>query len=202
MILSQVCSSSFQVRTSPFITNPVSFAQHCAYLIMVHKPPPSRQMNGDSSYKPDDLESAISSTRRRPRFQDIASLAMQNNFHAELKRKLKDGVDHDGLEKYRKSISEIKEMKNKKIRAFYERQNERLNDWLEVDALVSSMAEDVLDSMRPQDIDGDGIAEEGGKLMSTKGDIAPLLPDDERERRIKGEKRAKWAINVCLVSSK
>ena len=154
-------------------------------------------MNGDQSNKPDDLESAISATRRRPRFRDIANLAIENNFHAELKRKLRDGVDHDALEKYRKPLDDIQKIKKKKVRTFYEAQNDRLNDWLEVDALVLSMAEDVLDSMNPVDTDGDGVAEEGGKLMDNKGDIWTLLPEDERERRRQGERRAKWAINVC-----
>lgn len=156
-------------------------------------------MNGDQSFKPDDLESAISSTRRHPRFRDFANIAVENDFHAELKRKLKQEVDSYGLEKYRKPLSEIKQMKNKKIKAFYEAQNDRLNDWLEVDSLVMNMADDVLDSMNPQDADGDGIAEEGGKLMETAGDISPLLPEDERERRRVGEKRARWAINVGLT---
>ena len=161
---------------------------------MVHKPLLNGQATPD--YKPDDLEAAISASRRKPRFKDIADPAAHNDFHSELKRKLKDGVDRDELEKFRKPISELKEIKDKKIRAFYEEQNERLNAWLEVDTLVMSMAEDLLDSMNPQDADGDGVAEIGGALKNTKGDIDPLLPDDERERRRTGEKRAKWAINV------
>lgn len=161
---------------------------------MVHKPLPNGHI--DSDYKPDDLEAAISASRRKPRFKDIVNAAVHDDFHGELKRKLKNGVDRDGLEKYRKSVSELNEIKDKKVRAFYEQQNERLNDWLEVDALVMSMADDVLDSMNPQDADGDGIAEIGGMLKTTKGNIDPLLPEDERERRKTGEKRAKWAINV------
>ena len=156
-------------------------------------------MNSNQS-KPDDLESAISSTRRpRRRFRDIANLAIQNKFHAELKRKLCEGVDHYALEKHRIPLSEIKRIKKKKVREYYEAQNDRLNDWLEVDSLVMSMAEDVLDSMNPVDTDGDGVAEEGGKLMSTRGDIWELLPEDEREKRSQGERRAKWAINVCIL---
>jgi hypothetical protein len=34
----------------------------------------------------------------------------------------------------------LKEIKDKKIRRFYEDQNERLNDWLEVDTLVRHVA--------------------------------------------------------------
>ena len=47
------------------------------------------------------------------------------------------GLDHvsfgcanrDELENYRKSDEELKEMKNKGLRKFYENQNDRLNDW-------------------------------------------------------------------------
>ena len=161
---------------------------------MVHRPISNGHASPD--YKPDDLEAAISASRRNPRFKDIANAAVHDEFHRELKRKLQIGVNRDELEKYRKPISELKKIKDKKVRAFYEQQNERLNDWLEVDALVMSMADDVLDSMNPQDPDGDGVAELGGALKITKGSIDPLLPEDERERRRTGEKRAKWAINV------
>ena len=158
------------------------------------------QSNGTFNYKPDDLESAISSTRHKPRFRDVVNLAIENNLHAELKQKLKDGVDGEKMEGYRKSMEEINQIKDKKIRDFYEEQNERLNDWLEVDSLVLSMADHVLDSMNPQDYDGDGVAESGGVLMDNGGDIEPLLPEDERERRRKGERNAKWAINVSYHS--
>ena len=154
------------------------------------------QSNAIFNHKPDDLESAISSTRHKPRFRDVVNLTIENNLHVELKQKLKDGVDGEKMEGYRKSMEEMNQIKDKKIRAFYEEQNERLNDWLEVDTLVLSMADDVLDSMNPQDIDNDGVAESGGALMDTGGDIEPLLPEDERERRRKGERNAKWAINV------
>ena len=119
---------------------------------MVHKPTSNGHSHHDNSYKPDDLENAISSTRRKPRFRDVVNSAMHDSFHAELKRKLKDEVDRDELEKYRKSQAELKEIQNKKVRAFYEQQNERLNDWLEVDTLVMSMADEVLDSMNPRDV--------------------------------------------------
>ncbi|KAK3176312.1 hypothetical protein OEA41_007635 [Lepraria neglecta] len=157
--------------------------------------------NGTTTYKPDDLESAISATRRKPQFKDVVNLALHNNFHAELKRKLKEGVDRERFESYRKSQEELKQIKDKKIRSYYEAQNERLNDWLEVDTLVTSMAEDVLDSMNPQDADGDGIAEVGGALKNTGGNIDPLLPEDERARRRTGERRAKWAININVVAN-
>ena len=47
-------------------------------------------------------------------------------------------------------------MKDKKLRRFYETQNQHLNDWLEVDTIVMSMSDDILDSMNP-DRDHDGI---------------------------------------------
>lgn len=50
-------------------------------------------------------------------------------------------------------------------------------------------------------VDGDGVAEDGGALKTTGGDIDPLLPEDERERRITGEKRAKWAININVIAN-
>lgn len=162
---------------------------------MVAKPRP-HGFNGSRSYKPDDLESAISSTRRKPRFRDMVNFATEDEFRNELKRKLKEGVDREGLERYRKGVKDIKEIKNKKIKRFYEKQNDSLNDWLEVDMLVMSMADGVLDSMNPRDLDGDGVAENGGALKRNGGDIEPLLPEDEREHRRKGERRAKWAINV------
>ncbi|KAK4697843.1 hypothetical protein P7C71_g287, partial [Lecanoromycetidae sp. Uapishka_2] len=169
---------------------------------MVHRPQSNGGYNGNQhTYKPDDLESAISSTRRKPKFRDVVNLAVHKNFHAELKRKLKQGVNRERFENCRKSLSELKEIKNKKIRQFYEHQNDRLNDWLEVDTLVTSMSDDVLDSMNPQDADGDGVAELGGALKSTGGDIDPLLPEDERERRRTGEKRAKWAININVIAN-
>lgn len=87
-------------------------------------------------------------------------------------------------------------MKNKKIRAFYEEQNERLNDWLEVDTLVRHLADDVFDAFDPQDHDGDGRPEAHSALHTSGEDVEPFLPDDERERRQKNKKYNWWAINV------
>ncbi|KAL9135417.1 MAG: hypothetical protein Q9175_003389 [Cornicularia normoerica] len=77
-------------------------------------------MNG-----PDDLEAAISAFCRKPRFKDIVNAAVHGDFHGELKRKRKDGVDHDEPKNDRKSISELKEIKDKEVRALYEQQFER-----------------------------------------------------------------------------
>ncbi|KAL8954521.1 MAG: hypothetical protein Q9183_007076 [Haloplaca sp. 2 TL-2023] len=156
--------------------------------------------NGHSTSRPDDVESAISSTRRTRKFQDVAKLAMTNDYHSQLKKKLTEDVKRGSLEGYRKPQDEIDDLKNKKVRQFYEAQNERLNDWLEVDTVVMSIADDVLDSMNPQDLDGDGIEERRGALHDTGDRIHDLLPDEEREKRQEAEHKAKWAINVSRAS--
>ena len=164
---------------------------------MVGRHPQSFQstyLNGGS--KPDDLESAVTASRRKPKFRDVVNLASHDDYHAQLKSKLKEGLDRDSLETYRKPVDEIKGIKNKKVRKFYEEQNERLNDWLEVDTLVMAMADDVMDSMNPKDMDGDGVVERVGALLVNKDSIDSILPEDEREKRKKGERNAKLAINV------
>jgi hypothetical protein len=62
--------------------------------------------------------------------------------------------------------------------------------------VVSSLADDIVDSMNPQDPDHDGVAEDRGPLGNSGGDLEPFLPEEERERRRKSAKHVKWAINV------
>jgi hypothetical protein len=50
----------------------------------------------------------------------------------------------------------VKAIKNKGLRKFYEDQNGSLNDWLEVDTVVRSIADDIFESFNP-DRDHDGI---------------------------------------------
>ncbi|KAL8801563.1 MAG: hypothetical protein Q9182_004349 [Xanthomendoza sp. 2 TL-2023] len=164
----------------------------------------SGEANGHPKSRPDDLESAISSGRkgsRGDRFRDVAQLTIANDYHSQMKRKLTEDVKRGSLEKYRKSADEIKQIKNKKVRHFYEEQNEKLNDWLEVDTVVTSIADDVLDSMNPQDLDGDGVAEMRGALHDTGDRIHEMLPDEEREKRRKAERNAKWAININVIAN-
>jgi hypothetical protein len=90
------------------------------------------------------------STRGRRRlganaFKDAANLAVGQNRRRDLKKKILDGVESMSLEKYRKSEADLKAIKNKKVRKFYEEQNDTLNDWAEVDSLVFALADDVLD---------------------------------------------------------
>ncbi|RYO84415.1 hypothetical protein DL764_009340 [Monosporascus ibericus] len=142
-------------------------------------------------------------TRPRPgifKFQDIAKTVLEDKQRQDLKKALLYGFDHKELEKYRKSEEDLKSIKNKKVRAFYERQNERLNDWLEVNAVVMALADDVLESMDP-DPDRDGDMERRGGLQFEQGNISELLPEDERQRRAKASKRARWAININVVAN-
>lgn len=93
---------------------------------------------------------------------------------------------------------QLKSIKNKKIRKFYEEQNERIDDWAEVDMVVTSLADDIVDSMNPQDPDHDGVAEDRGPLGHSGEDLEPFLPEEEREKRRKAVKHVRWAINVSV----
>jgi hypothetical protein len=69
-----------------------------------------------------------------------------------------------------------------------------------VDMVVSSLADDIVESMHPRDTDGDGVAEERGPLGSSGEDLEPFLPEEEREKRRRSAKHARWAINVsCSI---
>lgn len=118
----------------------------------------------------------------------------------ELKGALLKGIDRNELERYRKSSGEIKEIKNKGLRKFYEDQNCRLNDWLEVDAVVMAIADDVLESMNP-DPDHDGENERNGELQRVAGNINKLLPEEEQEKRRKAARKANIAIQVNVVAN-
>ncbi|KAK3671049.1 hypothetical protein LTR78_009010 [Recurvomyces mirabilis] len=134
------------------------------------------------------------------RFRDAANTALEDQRREEMKEALMGGINRDNLEEFRKSDEELKGIKNKKVRKFYENQNESLNDWLEVDALVKAVADDVLESMDP-DPDKDGDNERGGGLQQEGGNIHSFLPEDEKERRQTAEKKAKWAININVIAN-
>lgn len=85
---------------------------------------------------------------------------------------------------------------DKKLRAFYEAHNDRLDDWQEVDAIVKAVSDDVLETLDPVDVDGDGSADPAGGLYNHDEDVTTLLPEDQQERRRRDEKHAQWAINV------
>ncbi|KAI0569315.1 cation efflux family protein [Pyrenophora tritici-repentis] len=152
-------------------------------------------------YQRVDLEhgyGAINPLKPKQRFRDAIEATVRDNRANEMKQKLIDNVDHDALEVYRKSEESLKSIKNKKVRAFYEEQNQRLDDWAEVDMVVSSLADDIVDSMNPRDPDHDGVAEDRGPLGSSGEDLEPFLPEEEREKRRKSARSVKWAINVSI----
>lgn len=160
--------------------------------------------NGNGDLESGHLGDSKNNQGLRPaifRFQDAANTALGGQRREELKQKLLHGIDREGLEKFRKSDEELKEIKNKKVRKFYESQNDRLNDWMEVDAIVMSLADDVLDSMDP-DPDNDGVRERGdGGLADVGGNIWEFLPEEEKTKRQKAEKKAKWAININVLAN-
>jgi len=174
-----------------------------------------QSLGRNQSFRPtssDDLESGLHSIangnerqsgKPRPklwRFKDAANTALEDKRREELKKTLLHGINRNGLENFRKSDEELKAIKNKKVRKFYEDQNERLTDWLEVDAIVMAVADDVLESMDP-DPDRDGEMERAGGLQAVHGNISELLPEEERKKRQQAARRAKWAININVVAN-
>lgn len=149
-----------------------------------------------------DIESAndTQSNRRFPRFKDAVDFAMAERTQALLKKQIVAGIDGECFEEYRVSDEDLKQMKNKKIRTFYQEQNARLDDWLEVDTIVKAMAEDVMDSMNP-DADHDGVRERGGGLQNVEERVEELLPDRVQEERRKAAKKARWAININVIAN-
>jgi len=170
-------------------------------------PPPQETQAGDQNGN-GDLESGGQLGSKTPkgqkpavwRFRDAAHTAVGDKRREDLKNKLLHGIDRDGLEQYRKSDEELKQIKNKEVRKFYQAQNERLNDWVEVDAIVMSLADDVLDSMDP-DPDHDGHNERSSGLNNVQGNIWEFLPEEMKEKRQKAEKKAKWAININVIAN-
>lgn len=129
------------------------------------------------------------------RFQDGANHALEDERRNQLKHKLIDSVRGDELEKFRKTDDQLKAIKDKKIRHFYEDQNETLDDWLEIDSVVRSIADDILESFDP-DRDHDGLREHAGNLQLENEDVEAFLPQREIDHRRKAERNARRAINV------
>lgn len=164
-----------------------------------------RNSPGEQQYGAEnDLESGANgfnhSSKRRPRFRDAVEVALDNKDRIELKKKLHKGVDNLDFNKYRLGKETIKQIKNKKVRHFYEKQNATIDNWIEVDTLVRTMADDILDSMDP-DHDGDGIAERAGALQGVHEHLIDLLPEETREQRQKANRNARWAININVIAN-
>lgn len=152
--------------------------------------------NGNGPAKSDNKNG--NQNRPKPavfRFQDITNKALEDQRREHIKNKLIDAVKGDELETYRKNENELKSIKDKHVREFYEKQNEALSDWLEVDSVVRSIADDIFESFDP-DRDHDGLLEHGGALQAEGEDVEAFLPEEERASRRKAEKSARRAINV------
>ncbi|KAF2404446.1 cation efflux protein [Trichodelitschia bisporula] len=137
---------------------------------------------------------------RTSRFTDEADRAQEDERREELKSRLLEDVERTQFERFRKHPTEIKAIKDKKIRQFYEAQNETLDDWLEVDTIVTSVADDIFESFDP-DQDHDGVAERPGALQNLGEDVEAFLPEVERKSRRKAKHRARWAININVVAN-
>ncbi|MCJ1245278.1 hypothetical protein MMC30_002481 [Trapelia coarctata] len=161
---------------------------------------PQKRYEQDSKEERHDEETGPPPRPRPSRFRDLANLALEDQKMRELKKRLRDGIDSDDWESYRKSDDELKAIKDKRVRRYYEEQNKRLDDRLEVDMLVKNVAESILDSMNP-DADHDGIAESQGALQGVGESIEQLLPEDEQEKRRKGRKQARWTININVIAN-
>ena len=70
------------------------------------------------------------STKYGAVWQRATQTAIRNKHRFEISRKLQSFKVED-FEKHRKSDEEIKQIKDKKIKKYYQEQNRRLNDWLE-----------------------------------------------------------------------
>ncbi|KAF2669489.1 cation efflux protein [Microthyrium microscopicum] len=136
----------------------------------------------------------------RPRLFKFTDRALEEHNREEMKNKLLKSADGQDWEKYRMSDEDIKKINNPKVKRFYEEQNQRLNDWLEVDALVIALADDVLESFNP-DPDYDGILENAGALQNVGEDMEAFLPENEIMKRQTAGRKAKWAININVLAN-
>ncbi|KAK5284244.1 adenylate kinase [Exophiala xenobiotica] len=118
----------------------------------------------------------------------------------ELKRRILAGVEEFDIESYRKSDRELKAINNKRVRAFYEAQNQKLDDWAEVDGLVGALADDVVNSTDP-DADLDGDINTDTPLYRTNHDVEVYLPSEQRERRARNRRVAGRALNVNITAN-
>lgn len=69
-----------------------------------------------------------------------------------------------------------------------------------MDTIVEAMAGQVMDSMNP-DADHDGIIDRPGGIQDVGGHIEELLPEDDREKRRRGVRNARWAININVIAN-
>ncbi|KAI1614650.1 hypothetical protein EDD37DRAFT_109339 [Exophiala viscosa] len=155
----------------------------------------------DDRMRNNDLEAGAHKKKRFGGFKDAVEYAMDRRTTAALKEQLKAGVlQGREFEKSRKSDEELKGIKDKKVRKFYEKQNASLDDWAEVDTIVLAMADDVMESMN-LDADHDGVREREGRLQNVEERIEDMLPDDVQQKRAKAARNARWWININVIAN-
>lgn len=62
------------------------------------------------------------------------------------------------------------------------------------------MSGEVMDSMNP-DVDHDGVVDRPGGIQDVGGHIEELLPEEDREKRRRAARNARWAININVVAN-
>ena len=68
----------------------------------------------------------------KARFRDAVGKIVRDGRREKIKKQLLDGMERFQFESYRKSDANLKEIKKKEVKDFYEEQNDNLDSWLEV----------------------------------------------------------------------
>ncbi|KAJ6557210.1 cation efflux family-domain-containing protein [Mycena vulgaris] len=111
------------------------------------------------------------------------------------------------LERYRKSDDELKSIKKRGVREFYQRQNEILDGFLEVEeVLTSTLPDQIIGAFarRPTISDGPTVT---SPIDEDRAERQPLLPDSEtrQEKRDRADTIAlnvNIFVNILLLGSK
>lgn len=156
--------------------------------------------NPDDEHEASWGEDEETGLRKRPRFKDAVELAMAQRTTHQLKGQLTAGIDTAQWRKYRKSDEEVQKIKSKEVRKYYKDQNQRLDDWTEVDTIVRAMSDDIMDSMNP-DVDHDGINDHEGGLQTAHENVEDLLPNEIQLQRRQDKKTSRRAINVNVLAN-
>ncbi|KAF7357665.1 Cation diffusion facilitator [Mycena sanguinolenta] len=103
------------------------------------------------------------------------------------------------FEKYRKSDEELKSLKNRKLREYYERQNAILDGFKEVEeVLTSTLADKIMNTFsHPPISDGPSVVSPTA-VDQDQAERQPLLPSTET-KEMKRERMDKIALNVNIL---
>ncbi|KAJ6466390.1 cation efflux family-domain-containing protein [Mycena sanguinolenta] len=103
------------------------------------------------------------------------------------------------FEKYRKSDEDLKSLKNRKLREYYERQNAILDGFKEVEeVLTSTLADKIMDTFsHPPISDGPSVMSPTAADQD-QAERQPLLPSTET-KEMKRERMDKIALNVNIL---